>query len=370
MRVHGAREEGKMKCTFFLGGLSGGGTERVVCNLANYLSDLGHRIEILTMSDDTPSYELHASVKRIALLAQNERKNAFFNFSIRFSRLKKYMKSSDTDEYIVMLPTTIIMLLGMHRFTKAPIIVSERADPSQLSAVKKFLLKHLVKHASGFVFQTTDVSLWYRPYIGNIKNVVIPNAINEEFLSKPIHTGDRTQRIVAVGRMAEQKNFKLLIRSFAKVYRRYPAFRLILFGDGPQRGELHDLAAELGIANAVEMPGYVKDIRSQICDAYMFILSSYFEGIPNSLIEAMSLGIPCIATDCPVGGPKSLIENSYNGLLIPVNDQEQMTNAMIELIQNPKLASFIGNNAFKIREELHPAVIYSKWERFMESLLH
>lgn len=354
-----------MKLTIFLGGLSGGGTERVVCNLANYLVERGHDVEILTMSDDKASYSLSSSVKRISLLKQEERKSFIHNSLLRIRRLRKHLQSSDTEKYVVMLPATIVLLLAMHKFTNAPIIVSERADPARISPKLQILLKHLAKHSSGFVFQTEDALKWYKPYIRNAKYEIIPNAINQEFIQDiPVRSCPRDE-IVAVGRFTDQKNFGLLIKSFKAIHQQFPNYKLVIYGDGPKRDELEQLASKLGIGDCIDMPGYVTNISEHIVNASIFVLSSDFEGIPNSLMEAMALGLPCIATDCPVGGPRSLINNGTNGLLIRTGDKDELVASLKKLLSNKKLAETIGNNATQIVERLHPDVIYSKWEKFL-----
>ena len=359
-----------MKLTIFLGGLSGGGTERVVCNLANYLTEKGHVVEIITMAEEDSTYGLSKAVEIKPLLKRTERRNAVYNFLIRLSRLKEYMNSSDTDEYLVMLPTTVILLLFLRRHTNAPIIVSERADPSRIHIVKRFLLKRLAKYASGYVFQTEDAGKWYAKYIKGIRTVVIPNAINKEFIGRRRNNSETSKRIVAVGRFTEQKNFKLLIESFSEIYKEYPDYRLVLYGEGPQKDELQDLAHRLGISEAVEMPGYVSDIQEKISNATMFVLSSNYEGIPNSLMEAMALGLPCIATDCPVGGPRLLIDNGKNGLLVRTGDKGELVASIRKLLSNHELSETIGNNAVQITERLHPDIIYREWEQFLLSIIH
>lgn len=354
-----------MKISIFLGGLSGGGSERVVCNLANYLINHNHNVDIITMSDDAASYELSNKVNRIILLSQSERRNQIYNSLLRIKRLRAYMRNTDTEEYLVMLPTTIVLLLLMRRNTTAPIIVSERADPNRISRIIQVVLKKLVKFAAGFVFQTEDARQWYLPYIGNAKTIVIPNAINPEFLENSSQMIKKDNKVVAIGRFTDQKNFPLLIRAFAGIHGEFPNVKLIIYGDGPQRATLLGLVNELDIEDCVEFPGYVKEIKESIQTARLFVLSSDFEGIPNALMEAMALGIPCISTDCPVGGPRSLIEEGKNGILVPVGDEKELREAIKSLLGNEAYAEGLGRNAKRITDKLNPDIIYSQWEDYL-----
>ena len=354
-----------MRITIFSGGLSGGGTERVICNLSNYLCENGHKVEIITMSDDKASYTLNKDVNRIVLLKTAERGTFVFNQAKRVSRLVKYMKSNRTDLYLVMLPVTIIMLLSLHRFTKAPIVVAERADPNQLHVGLKILIKHLSKNADGFVFQTKDAMSWYGNRSSKENSIIIPNAISKDVLDKIRYADTRKKKIVAVGRMTEQKNFKMLIKAFKKVHEKHMDYHLVIYGEGPQRQQIVEMISQLGLEKAVSLPGYVTNIADSIYDAAVYVLSSNYEGIPNSLVEAMALGVPCIATDCPVGGPKSLIQNNINGILVSVGDINKMAYAINYLIENPIIANEIGKASRSISDTLSPNTIYKQWENYL-----
>lgn len=360
-----------MDITFFLGGLSGGGTERVVCNLANYLAKHNHKIEIVTMSDDTPSYYLADEVRRVILLYSSERKSTIQNLWLRYKRLKEYMRQSKTELYIVMLPVTIIMLLAMKKFTDAPIVVSERGDPSRLSNVKQLLLKRLINRAKGCVFQTEDAKQWYAPYIGEIKTAIIPNAINEAFLSSEVESLNKKKvnKIVSVGRLTDQKNYGLLLKAFSKIHIQYPQYKLVIYGEGPRRNELLQQINEAGLGDYVDLPGYVEDIKSSIEDSKLFVMSSLYEGIPNSLIEAMAIGLPCISTDCPVGGPRSVIDDRINGLLVNNNNEEELISAISTLLSDEGLREQIGKKAVDIKKKLAPERVYGLWESFLLSIL-
>lgn len=358
----------KISLSILIGGLSGGGAERVACNLANYLCNNGYTVEIVTMSDDTPTYQLDACVKRCILLRKEERKDFFHNCWVRWSRLKKYVKSSDTQGYLVMLPITTAFLLALHKYIRVPIIVAERNDPARTPKLIWALLTRLFKYANGFVFQTQDAQNYYAPYLKSKPSLVIPNAINPAFI-RDVHTENRKKQIVAIGRFTKQKNFMLLLRAFATIHKEFPQYQLTIYGQGEQRATLEHFIIEHNLEGAVSLPGYVKDIPQQLLEPSVFVLSSDYEGMPNALMEAMASGLACISTDCPCGGPRFLIKEGENGLLVPVGDQTALENALRRVLADDTLRQKLGANATRIQRKLSSEIIYKKWEEFIELVI-
>lgn len=356
-----------MKIRIFIGGLSGGGAERVCCNIANFLADKKHEVEIITMADDKATYGLSSKVHRMILLSESERKGFIYNSVVRYKRLKEYVRKTKCDVYIVMLPITILLLLSLKRFTKAKIIASERNMPTLYPKWQQIAMKWIASKVDGWVFQTEEQKEWYGNHLGQVHNCIIPNAINEQFILEP-YIGERKNKIVTVGRLMPQKNQELLLRAFAKVAAVFPIYKLHIYGDGPLKSKLLQVAKELDIEDKIEFEGFISNISEKIKDAALFVLSSDFEGMPNALIEAMALGVPCISTDCNGGGAKYLIDNGVNGILVPKNDIAALSKGIIEILENPSKASKFGLEANKVCVRLHPQVVYSKWEDFVKQI--
>ncbi len=357
-----------MKISFFIGGLSGGGAERVTCNLASYLSRKGHEIVILTMSDDTATYALDNNVLRVPLLKSSERKGLLYNSILRIKRLISHLRKDNVDAYVVMLPVTTIMLLRLSWLTKSKIIAAERVDPSIYPSGKQKQLKSLAMKADGWVYQTDEESAWYGKSTGKAKVRIIPNAINPEFIREP-YQRERKKTIVTAGRLTEQKNHKLLIQAFAQISPHFPDYQLVILGDGPLKEQLKSATEELGVKERVLLPGYTTNIGDKIKDASLFVLSSDFEGMPNALMEAMALGLPCVSTDCDGGGAKFLIKNEKDGLLVPKDDVDALSEAMRKMLSDKELAEHCGREAHKICERLAPEKIYGEWEQFIKEIV-
>lgn len=351
-----------MNITLFIGSLSGGGAERVTCNLANFLS-AKHNVKIITMSGDAPTYYLDPSIERICLENETENYNFIKRNILRFFRLRKLLKNYKSDVYVVMLPVTTALLLLHRKYIDAPIIASERNDPKnwyKKSLIHRLVMEKLYSKADLFVFQTEDAKKFYKSTL-KIDGIVIPNAINEEFIDVSIHK-DKNKKIVSVGRFSEQKNFSMLIKSFNEIQNEFPDYTLEIYGDGPLRNDLEKLIDKYNLHNKVFLQGYVENIKSYIENASLFVLPSNFEGMPNALMEAMAMGIPSIATDCPVGGPRFLINDGENGFLVPVGDSELLAKKIKLLLSDESISKKISKKAQDITKKLHPNLIYGHWE--------
>lgn len=357
-----------MKITLLIGSLAGGGAERVVCNLANYLVNKGHEVTILTVSDQQ-TYMIEKDVRHIILYGESKSKlpHGIINI-IRLYRMNRYFRKNEMDIYITFLPKLSSFILAQKKFISCPILLAERADPDTFCSSSKKnnkIFKKYYPRANGYIFQTDNARNYYKMYGIDVENsVVIPNAINPEFV-RPRYQGIRRKVIAGAGRLREQKNFSLLIRSFAKISKKYPDYVLEIYGDGPLRDELEKEAENLDIGEKVKFQGYVNNLGDRIQDITLFVLSSEYEGMPNVLMEAMALGLPVISTDCPAGGSAYLIKNRENGLLIAKNNEGELVSAMTYMLNNVDASKKMGEAATKISQTLDADIIYKKWEEFI-----
>ncbi len=147
------------------------------------------------------------------------------------------------------------------------------------------------------------------------------------------------------------------MQAFSDFHKEYPDYVLEIYGKGELEETLKKNTAEMGLGERVIWHGFCPDVRKRIADAGMYVLSSDFEGISNSMLEAMAMGIPVIATDCPIGGCAEYIQNGKNGLLVPVGDRKAMADAMKRLAEDQGLAASVSENGSRIREEFPIRVI-------------
>lgn len=229
---------------------------------------------------------------------------------------------------------------------KRPIMVAERNSPDSCNV--KALRNWAYRRAGRITFQTQDGISYFPKEIAG-KAVVIPNPVDAD-MPKP-YTGSRSHRIVTAGRLHKQKNHALLLEAFADFAKKFPDYELHIYGEGELEGRLKEQAARLQIASRVVWHGFCPDVREEIKDAAMFVLSSDYEGISNSMLEALSMGIPTISTDCPIGGARIYITPEESGLLVPVGDKAAMSEAMCRIASDGELAERLSAGAVQIREK-------------------
>ncbi len=351
------------KLVIYVDSLKRDGAERVSVNLARYMSNNNVSCTLLTNRIAQNEYDVPNNVERISIDAD---KNKYILYFRNIFKMRKILKKIKADTFLIMDMSGCLLGIPSSFGLNMNVVVSERNDPTHFSG-KKIVAKvsrFLMSKANGFVFQTQDAKEFYK-MITNDKGVVIPNPLFLDTMP-PIFSGNRLKEIVSVGRLTNQKNQKLLLNAFSLIHHDYPEFKLIIYGEGELKDELIKEANNLGIGNKVIFPGNKKDVLKRINGATIFIMSSDFEGMPNALLEAMALGLPCISTDCPIGGPRSVIENNKNGILTSVGNYKEMANAIDKLLSNPDLASSIGKNASKIRKQLDSNLICKKWKEYLD----
>lgn len=366
-----------MKILFCIDSMTKGGAERVVSNLTDYLvkKDLKNDVYILTITNSEVDYKLNEKVKlmsleqKITLIHDETKRNNKFiklkNFYTRVKKMKEKIHKIKPDVIVSFLPYTSFIVLLANK-GKIPVIVSVRNDPvvEYSSKMYNFLMRKLYPKASGFVFQTEDAKDYFKDVI-KVQSIVIPNPINPNFIVKESYKGKRKKEIVSVGRLFEQKNHKLLINAFSEITDKFPDYKLIIYGEGNERSNLEKLIKEKKLENKVFLPGLIDNVKNKIYDASLFVLSSDYEGMPNALMEAMALGLPVISTDCPCGGPKFLIKNNVNGILVEVNNVSEMKAAIEKILENKNFANKIADNACSIVTDLNPEKINYYWLNFI-----
>lgn len=351
-----------------IGSLRFSGAERVLVALTNALKNEGHEIIFLTMKGDEKSpykdpIDSDINIHIVEIEGNLLTKNLKRIFTIHNIILKRRPDVIIAFGYIL---NPIMILAGM--FTRVPVIISERNDPQITPGEKLYrvLRRFVYPLSTMLVVQTDEIADFFKPFMRE-KVTIIPNPITNQNLP-PRYIGERKTTIVSVGRLDQkQKNEILLFRAFSKISGDYLDHTVVVYGDGEDRQLLEDEVAKLGMEERIELAGAKDGIMSLIRDAGMFVLSSEFEGMPNALIEAMAMGIPCISTDCGGGGARALIRPYVNGLLVRRNDADQLAEAMRYIIENPEESSKMADEAILIRETHSINAIIKQWNQLLMS---
>lgn len=352
-----------MRLTFITGSLGGGGAERVVSELATAMSHKGHEISIVVIAARDQQYAIDPSVRVVDCAKKHAIRG--LSFMQRVGDIRRALRELSPDTVISFnTPVNIYAVLACRRLP-CRLVLAERNDPVLYPADKttRRLRARLYKRADAFVFQTEEAQAFFSEDIRR-RSTVIFNPINP-CMPDPAE-GPRSKRFVTAVRLEPQKNIPMAIDAFHKIAERHPDFTLEIYGRGALREELQQQIDRLGLSERVTLMGNSSTLYEDIKDAYAFVLSSDYEGMSNSMLEAMALGIPTISTDYPSGGARAVIENGVNGMLIPVGDTDALADAMATLICDPQLAQAIGREGLKLRETLSVDSVTEQWLRFVE----
>jgi GalNAc-alpha-(1->4)-GalNAc-alpha-(1->3)-diNAcBac-PP-undecaprenol alpha-1,4-N-acetyl-D-galactosaminyltransferase len=347
--------------------MTAGGAERVAATLVNHWSASGHKVALITIaSSDLDFYALDQRVTRIALGLSHSTKTWFAFLAVNFKRIRKLHSAIldfKPDVILSFLDTTNVRMLLASCGTGIPVIVSERIDPTQLSIgrVVRMLRRLLYKRAAAVVVLTPRIARWASGFVKKEAIHVIPNPISQQFgKNGKLEPGRVGRQVIAIGRLEEQKGLDMLLRAFAQCAEEHPGWILKIIGDGSERDRLKAQAAALHIGDRITWERAVKQPEKELHRSDLFVLSSRFEGFPNVLAEAMACGLPVVSFDC-LSGPREIIHDGEDGLLVPPNDVDALAQAMSRLMGSEAERKRLGDHAACIVERFGVARIADMW---------
>ncbi|MBQ9516658.1 MAG: glycosyltransferase [Eubacterium sp.] len=389
----------KKKIYITLFTLATGGAERHVSHIANYLSDLGYDITIVLLSNGIVNYHLNSDIEVVDLQSLDYPNtigsvNVFEKIQLKYYKLfssKKYewhdhkiwlnnyyfkkfeyyfSKQENIQNSLVISFMTVpnICASVSKKNMGYKLILAEFNSPSgefSCDTPEDKLRKKYFNECDGFVFQTEEERDYYS-YLGNYKSAIIPNPL-EVIDVQP--SGKRNKVIVNFCRLATVKNIPLLVDAFSMLYEDYPDYKLVIYGEGYEKQNILNHIKEKHLEDSIEIRPFSSNVLELVCNCAMFVSSSNIEGISNSMIEAMAIGLPTICTDCPAGGARMFIKSYENGILTPVGDAEALYKAMKYMIENPDKAEQMGKKAMEIRETLKKEKILNKWGEFIKEVI-
>jgi len=363
-----------MHIILIISSLGPGGAERVLCELANYLSSKHYTVSLITLDAPTvtPFYYLDTQINLIQLNKLEVAPTLYSRLKNILQRLLVLRKTVN-----ILKPDCIISFIDIMNITvllasmgkKIPVIVAERTDPNfhALPIFYKWLRIRTYPFAATIIVQTNNAATFFPNNLYK-KIHIIPNPVKKPRLQKEV-TNKPISKIVSVGRLVASKDHALLISAFADLCSNNPAvpLSLIIYGEGEERCHLETLIASLNLQNKVFLPGTVQDIQRALYDSDCFIFPSHYEGFPNALCEAMAMGLPVIASNC--SGNCDVVRNGIDGMLFPVGDKINLTKVIEALLLNPEKGSLLSLHAKEVYERFNDKEIFLIWENTIKKIV-
>lgn len=325
--------------------LKSGGAERVVSIWSSELAKFNDGIYLIVLYKSEKEYETYGNVKKI-YLHNNYLESKSSSILSKVKKIRKVLLENSIDIAIPFITYIGIMTTAACLFSKIKVIETIRNDP-----------KNIPTNKIESIFRNISVSL--------AEKCIVQNEVQKQYFSKkvqrkmqvfsnPLHpTITNTDKkynntdsllFVNVGRLTKQKNQKLLCCAFSLATEKCPSISLKIYGMGSMYDELQQHIKNMGMQGKIILCGKTENVAQVLAEADAFILSSDFEGMPNALMEAMAVGLPCISTDCPTG-PSDMIVNGQNGFLVPVGDVCSMADAIVKISNDYSAAVEMGKKA-------------------------
>ncbi len=403
-----------MNITFLTASLGSGGAERVVSLLANRMAEMGHQVEIICLMYDDVYYQTKPEVKLTVVP-----RVCPGNLIKRLFWLRRYVQKSGTEVCVAFTEgvycATICALLG----TGIPVIASERLDPHYMSWQRNLLKKIFLPYAAWLVVQTEHIKSYFKGKVAK-KTSIILNPVNEKVFEvndeRLMVNGDglavKENTIISVARLFPQKRQEVLIGAFAKIAEKYPEWKLVIYGEGPERAKLEKLIASLNdndddddnhlntkvtedksvdvekqktqnevhgderlmvnderlkIKERILLPGRCETIIEELNKAKIFALSSDYEGLSNAMLEAVCVGLPIVSTR--VSGTDELIREDVNGYVVDCGDTDALAEALEKLMGNEKKIHQFSAESRKMAEQFRLDHIVRDWLELMERVI-
>ena len=332
--------------------LGNDGAERILTELARQWVHDGHHITVIQTSPNRygNEYALENGIEQIEIHTTSS--NKVIRFMQEIKELIKILKTRPNATCLSFLSASSFILAISSWFVKNRIVFSERNNPRKVPIGwhQQALRNFAFRFADALVFQTEDARSYF-PESVQKRGVIIPNPIN----------GKLPPPIVTACRLHPQKNLPMMINAFSMLADEFPEYKLVIYGQGVLEDELRAQIKSLNLEDRILLPGFASNILEKVAPCSMYVSSSDFEGISNSMLEALGMGLPAVVTDCPVGGARMVITSGENGILVPVGDTQAMYEAMRSVLKNPALAAKLSQEAIKVRDKFPLCKIAKRW---------
>lgn len=348
----------KRKIAIIAHGLANGGAERVASILANYFSKSGYNVLFIAAYSAKKEYKLLDDVEYTYI--NTLKKKSFGRLIDRNIKIYRKLRQYNADSiFSFIVNETILSILH-----KLPIIYSLRIDPNVTKNwIDRVLREYAYLKSKKVVFQTKGAQAYFSYKIKE-KSIIIPNPIYTNKL--PLWSDHIHNKIfVTACRLTEQKNLPMMMQAFYKFHLEFPEYELHIYGEGELKEKLQSIIKKLDAVDYIILKGRSTKIYDIMAESYGFILTSNYEGLSNSMLEALAIGTPCICTDCPPGGAREYIRHMENGLLVPCGSPEATYEALKTLATDSSICNKFSKNSLKYRVILNADNICSQWENII-----
>ena len=367
-------ETSKKKVLILIPRMGGGGAERVVSIVANHLcAEEDYEIRLNVLVSGESFYPLDPRIDYRSAGFEVNRKNKLTrmislgrNFLGAISYVKKVIREYRPDVVFSLLEEMdIVTYYALKDKRTCAFVCSERNDPTKRNKPLQKLLERIYKTVDLFVCQSQTVADYYSMVPESVKTVV-PNPIDFAKIPERVEES-KPPRVVAVGRLVKQKNFPMLIESFATVAAAHEDVTLTIYGEGPERGTLEAQIEALGLSDRIILAGAHKDVVNCVRDAAVFAMSSDYEGFPNALVEAISVGVPVVTTDFPTGVGRELVTEKV-GAVVDCGDAEAMAKALSDLLSDDERRANIRAEGYRVTRPFAVENVVKMWEDLFSKL--
>lgn len=354
-----------MKLLFVVSSIAieGGGASKMLVWVANQFAKNKHEVYIYTHKKMNGAlFELDEKIVLISTVKDG------LNLFYPIGYIRKLIKSLNPDLIIPFMADSNLYSMLAKIFLHVPVIICERTDPYMENFWKNKLSNRLTFLADAGVFQLQQAADYYTWIKG--PKTVIPNPVPKTKYIVNKKFSDRKNEICNTARIVYvQKRHDVLIMAFAKVLEKHPEMKLVLYGDGKDKERAEKLVRNIKIESNVEFRGTVKAPIQYCLDSKLFVLSSDFEGISNSLTEAMASGLMCVSTDTSPGGSRLLITDGVNGFVTPRGDSERLANKICWCLDHPELCDKMSDTAKFVVDRFSENKIYNMWHDFFKKVI-
>lgn len=354
---------------FLTTSLGFGGAEKMLTYVANQLCLRGHSVGIINLNSVPGYLNQHKQIlnNQIEVFNVFNKTSGIKRYGDDLIDSLKYAKKFAPDVIIGFAERPNLLAKLISDIIKKPSIMSERGDPNRTNGrrgISNKIVAYVIDQSDGGVFQTDGAQKFFGEKLQK-KSIIIPNPIfiDSEFEYKAIES---KKIVVSVGRLDnEQKRYDIMLKAFKEFYKKHSEYSLYIYGDGSDKDQIEKMIDELNLNECVALKGVSNNPVRDITGTGMFLITSDYEGISNSLLEAMAVGLPCVSTDHTPGGARLLIQDHENGLLAPIGDYMKIADCMCEFAENPLLADRCGKNAKNVQIRFEPKRIIDMWEDYI-----